>query len=223
MKKISARNSSNTLVAPPTAENEIAYSTHCFRFPSFEMCAVKLFGVRRTVARAFDVPAAKPLSIHDSCSKPLTTDVNSTRDYATSRAAPRTECYSALDLTPTRLVSCAHRGVFEGSLANIAQLDKRATARDTQEYNSSRRPQTCDLILNVLSSLLYRRRISRLVSRYRSSPMSALLDRFDAVEIFALASFDAISEDDARNQLQSQIAFDVMIEGLDALHLLDNV
>ena len=30
VKKISARDSSNTLVAPPTAENEIAYSTHCF-------------------------------------------------------------------------------------------------------------------------------------------------------------------------------------------------
>ena len=53
--------------------------------------------------------------------------------------------------------------------------------------------------------------------------MSALLDRFNTAGIFALASVNAISVDDARNQLQSQIAFDVMIEGLDALHLLDNV
>ena len=44
--------------------------------------------------------------------------------------------------------------------------------------------------------------------------MSALLDRFDAAEIFALASVDVISVDDARNQLQSHIAVDVMIEGL---------
>ena len=35
VKKISARYSSNTLVAPPTAKNEIVHSTLCFRFPSF--------------------------------------------------------------------------------------------------------------------------------------------------------------------------------------------
>ena len=34
--------------------------------------------------------------------------------------------------------------------------------------------------------------------------MSALLDSFDAAEIFAPASVDAISVEDARNQLQSQ-------------------
>ena len=45
--------------------------------------------------------------------------------------------------------------------------------------------------------------------------MSALLDRFDAAEIFVLASVDAISVEEARNQLQSHIAVDVMIEGLD--------
>ena len=45
--------------------------------------------------------------------------------------------------------------------------------------------------------------------------MSALLDRFDATEIFDLASVNAISVDDARNQLQSHIAVDVMTEGLD--------
>ena len=38
-----------------------AYSTHCCRFPSFERCAVKQFGIRHTVARALDVLAAKPL------------------------------------------------------------------------------------------------------------------------------------------------------------------
>ena len=113
VKKISARDSSNTLVTPPTAKNEIAYSTHCFRFPSFEMCAVKQFGVRRTVARALDVPAATPLSVHVFCTKPVTTDVISTRGSATSRAAPRTESHSALDLTPTRFVSCAHCGIRE--------------------------------------------------------------------------------------------------------------
>ena len=91
------------------------------------MCAVKQFGVRSTVARALDVPAAKPLSVHDSCAKPLTTDVICTRDSATSRAAPRTESHNALDLIPTRLVSCAHRGVLEGLLAKIAQVDMRAT------------------------------------------------------------------------------------------------
>ena len=215
VKKISARDSSNTLVALPTAENEIAYSTHCFRFPSFEMCAVKQFGVRRTVARALDVPAAKPLSIHESCAKPLTTVVICIRDSATSRAAPRTEFHNALDLTPTRLVSCAHRGVFDGSLAKIAKVDTSATTRDAHEYNSSRTPRPRDLILNLPSLLLYRRRISRLVSRDRSSPMSTLLDRFDAAKIFALASVDAISVYDARNQLQSHIAVDVMIKGLD--------
>ena len=86
VKKISTRDSSNTLVAPPTAENKIAYSTRCFRFQSFESCAVKEFGVRRTVARALDVIAAKPLScetaapVHESCAIPLVTDVMCTRD-----------------------------------------------------------------------------------------------------------------------------------------------
>ena len=42
--------------------------------------------------------------------------------------------------------------------------------------------------------------------------MSALHNRFDAAVIFGLASVDAISVDDARNQLQSHIAVDVMIE-----------
>ena len=45
--------------------------------------------------------------------------------------------------------------------------------------------------------------------------MSALHDRFDAAEIFALASVNAISVEDARNQLQRHIAVDVMIEGFD--------
>ena len=151
------------------------------------MWAVKQFGVRRTDARELDVFAAKPLSVHDSCAKPLTTDVICTRDSATSRAAPRTESHSALDLTRTRLVSCAHRGGLKGSLAKIAQVDTRATARDAHEYNSSRTSQTRDLILNLPSSLFYCRRISRLVSRDRSSLMSALLDRVDAAEIFAIA------------------------------------
>ena len=125
--------SSSTLVAPPTAENEIAYSTQCCRFPSLERCAVKQFGVRRTVARALDVLVAKPLScttaepVHDTCATPLTTDVICTRDSADSRAAPRTEPHSALDLTHTRLVSCAHRVIRESSFAKIAKVDTRAT------------------------------------------------------------------------------------------------
>ena len=45
--------------------------------------------------------------------------------------------------------------------------------------------------------------------------MSALLDLFDAAGIFALGSVDAISVEDARNQLQSHRAVDMMIEGLD--------
>ena len=45
--------------------------------------------------------------------------------------------------------------------------------------------------------------------------MSALLDRFDAAEIFVLGSVDAITVKDNRRQLQSHIAVDVMIEGLD--------
>ena len=128
------------------------------------MCAVKQFGVTCTVARAVDVLAATPLSVHDSCPKPLTTDVICTRDFATSRAAPSTKSQSALDLTPTGRVSCAHRGIREDSLANIAQVDTRATVRDAHEYNSSRTTRTRDLILDLPSSLLNRRRISRLVS-----------------------------------------------------------
>ena len=221
MKKISARDSSNTFVAPPTAENEIAYSTNCFSFPSFERCTVNQFGVRRTVARALDVTAAKPVScdtaapVHDSCAKPPTTDVICTRDSAASRAAPHTEPHNALDLTFTRPVSCAHRVVREDSLVTIAQVDTRATSRDACNYNSDCTPQNPYLILHLLSSLLHRRRIYRLVSRDYSFPMSALLDRFDAAEIFALASIDAISVEDARNQLQSHSAVDVMIEVLD--------
>ena len=45
--------------------------------------------------------------------------------------------------------------------------------------------------------------------------MSALLDRLDAAEIFVIALVDAISVDDARNQLQNHIADNVIIEGLD--------
>ena len=45
--------------------------------------------------------------------------------------------------------------------------------------------------------------------------MSALLDRFNAAEIFALASVDAIFVENAQSQLQSHIAVDVMIEGFD--------
>ena len=43
--------------------------------------------------------------------------------------------------------------------------------------------------------------------------MFALLDRFDAAESLALSRVDAISVDDAQNQLQSHIEVDVMIEG----------
>ena len=156
-----------------------------------------------------------PLSVHDLCTKPLTSDVICTRDSATSRAAPRTESHSSLNLTPTRLVSCAQRGVFEGSLAKILQVDTRATARDAHEYNSNRTPKTHDLILNSPSSLLYLCRISRLVSRDFSTLMSSLLDRIDAAEIFTFASVDAISMEDSQHQLQSHNAVDVMIEGFD--------
>ena len=159
VKKISTRDNSNTLVVPPTVENEIAYSTHYCRFPSLESRTVKQLGIRRSVARALDAPAAKQLSLHDSCAKQLTADFNCTRVTATSRAAPRTELHSALDLTPKRLVSCAHRGVLEGSLAKIAQVDTCATERDAHEYNNNRTPRTRNLILNIPSSLLYRRRI----------------------------------------------------------------
>ena len=97
MKKISARNNSNTLVTPPTAENKIGYSTHCFPFPRFEKCAIKQFGVRGTFARALDVLATKPLSydtaalVQDSCAIQLITDVICRRDSVISRASPRTE------------------------------------------------------------------------------------------------------------------------------------
>ena len=45
--------------------------------------------------------------------------------------------------------------------------------------------------------------------------MFALLNRFDAADILVLASVEASFVEDARNQLQSHIAVDVMIEGLD--------
>ena len=99
-------------------------------------------------------------------------------------------------------MSCAHRNVLDGSLAKIAQVDTRATVRDAHEYNNSR--------------------ISRLVTRDRSSPMSALLDRFDAAEIFALASVDAIFVEDARNQLQSHRNQRDDRRTRPALHRLDN-
>ena len=146
--KISARDSSDTLVAPATVENEIVFSTSCFRNPCFEMCIEKHFGVCRTVARALDVPTSKPLSIHDSCAKPLTTDVICTRDSATSRTAQRTESHSALDLAPTRRLLCAHRCIREEWLAKIAQVDTRATIRDAHEYNNSRKPQNHNLVVS---------------------------------------------------------------------------
>lgn len=45
--------------------------------------------------------------------------------------------------------------------------------------------------------------------------MSAPLDRFNVAKIFGAALVHAISVKDARRQLQSHIAVDVMIEGLD--------
>ena len=45
--------------------------------------------------------------------------------------------------------------------------------------------------------------------------MSALLDRFDAAEIFNLTLVDAISVENARCHLQIHIAVDEMIEGFD--------
>ena len=45
--------------------------------------------------------------------------------------------------------------------------------------------------------------------------MSSLLDRFDAADIFAAASIDAIFVEDTRSQMQSHIALDVMIESID--------
>ena len=112
-------------------------------------------------------------------------------------------------------MSCAHRVIRENSLAKIAQIDTRATLRDEHKYNSSRTPWNHHLVLNLPSSLLYRRRITRNVSRDHPSSMSALLDRFDAAEIFNAASIDATSVEAGLQQLQSHIAFDVMIEGLD--------
>ena len=148
MKKISARDSSNSLVAPQTAENEIEYSTHRCRFPSFERRAVNQFGIRRTVARALDVLDGKPLScttdapVHDSCATPLAADVIYTRDSAASRAAPRTKIHSALDLTPTRPVSCEHRVIREDSVITIARINTRCTSRDADwEYRVNDR---CD-------------------------------------------------------------------------------
>ena len=98
-------------------------------------------------------------------------------------------------------MSCAHQVIREGSLAKIAQVDTRATVRDAHNYTRSHTPRNYYLILNLPSSLLYRRRISRLGSRDHSSPMSDPLDRFDAAKIFAAASVDAISVEDARRQL----------------------
>ena len=215
VKKISACDSSNTLVAPPPAKNKIAYSTHCFYLPNIEICTVKQFGVHRTVARALDVPAAKLLLVYNSCTKPLTINVICTRDSVTSRTAPRTKSHSALDLILTRLVSCAQSGIRKEPLAKIAQVDTRATVQNAHEYNNCRTPQTHNLVLNFPSLLLYCRRISRLVACDRLSPMSAMLDRFDAAKIFALASVDAISVEEAWNKLQSHNAVDVMIEGFD--------
>ena len=45
--------------------------------------------------------------------------------------------------------------------------------------------------------------------------MSSLINCIDVAEISAAASIDAISVEDARNQLQSYCAVDVMIEDLD--------
>ena len=146
VKKISARVSSNTVVAPPIAENKIAYSTHCCRYPSFERCAVKQFLIRFTVARALGVPTAKSLpcnvtaSVHELSAKPLITVVVCTRDSAASCVAPRIEHYTARDLNSTRLVSYAHRVIREDLLELIAQIDTRAFLRDAHEYICSRTP-----------------------------------------------------------------------------------
>ena len=77
VKTISDRDCSNILVAPPITENDIAYRTHYCPLPIFERCAFKRFGTPRTVARALDVFAAKPLPcnltalVHKSFAKPF--------------------------------------------------------------------------------------------------------------------------------------------------------
>ena len=95
-------------------------------------------------------------------------------------------------------MSWVYRVIRKGSLEKIAQVDTRSTSRDPQEYNTDRTPRKQYLSLNLPNSLLYRHHISRLVSCDHSSPMSAPLDRFDAAEIFAAASIDAISVEDAQ-------------------------
>ena len=52
--------------------------------------------------------------------------------------------------------------------------------------------------------------------------MCAPFDRFNAAELLAAGSVDAISVKDARRQLQSHIAVDVMIEGLDQ-RIIDSI
>ena len=221
VKKISARDSSKTFVAPPTAEYAIAYSTNYCRFTSFKRCAIKRFETYFTVARALDIVVAKPLPcditapVHESCAKKLSTAVVCTRDFAASCVASLTEHYSALKLASTCFVSCTHRVVCKNTLVTTAQVDTRATSRDACEYNSDHTPQSNHLILNLPSSLLYRRRISRLILHYHLLTMSSQLDCIDAAKIFSAASVDAISMEDARRQLQSHIAIDVIIEGLD--------
>ena len=204
-KKISARDSSNALVAPPSSKNEIAHSTHCCRFPSFERCAVKQFRIRRTVARALDVLVSKPLLcnitafVNESCATPLSTAVVCVRDFAALYVPRRTELNSELDLTSTRPVSCAHCVIRDNLLVTIAHVDTRVTSRHVPEYNTSRTPRIRHLKVNFASLLFYSRRISRLTSLDYSTSMALLLDPLDIAEIIAAASFDAISVKDARN------------------------
>ena len=114
----------------------VAVVAESLQFPRFEKCAVERLAAHRTASRALDVSAAKPLScdtaapVHDSCAKPLTNDVIWTRDPSASCVALSTELCSALDLTPTRPVSCAHRVLREDSIIRIAQVNTRCTLRD---------------------------------------------------------------------------------------------
>ena len=108
--------------------------------------------------------------------------------------------------------SSCHSQRFNGNDCANWQADH---TRDVWEYKTSDTSLNRYLILNLSSSCFHRRRISKITLRVYSSSMNSLFDRFDAAEIIAATLVDAISVKNARSQLQSQIAVEVIGKDID--------
>ena len=113
----------------------VAVVAESLQFPKFDKCAVERLAARRTRTRCTRREAVD-VKYHCACEwvdcEPANHRRFCTRDSAALCVAPRIELYSALDLTLTRLVLCAHRVIQEDLVITIAQVNTCCSSRDAK-------------------------------------------------------------------------------------------